>query len=94
MFISFSLRREGWSRTGGRRISYGDRRTGCHLSRTRGGKGVLWVCFAELLEVPAAPVLVVDTLGAGDALNVGLAVGLSEKKSTLEAIALGVIAAS
>jgi ribokinase len=36
----------------------------------------------------------VDTVGAGDAFNAGLAVGLSEQKSTLEAIALGVTAAS
>jgi ribokinase len=61
---------------------------------TRGGKGVLWGCGVALLEVPAVPVLVVDTVGAGDAFNAGLAVGLSEKKSTLEAIALGVTAAS
>ena len=61
---------------------------------TRGGKGVLWASSAGLLEVPAVPVLVVDTVGAGDAFNAGLAVGLSEKKSTFEAIALGVTAAS
>jgi ribokinase len=61
---------------------------------TRGAKGVLWACSAGLLEVPAVPVLVVDTVGAGDAFNAGLAVGLSERKSTLEAIALGVTAAS
>ena len=61
---------------------------------TRGGKGVLWGCSAGLVEVPAVPVLVVDTVGAGDAFNAGLAVGLSEQKSTLEAIALGVTAAS
>jgi ribokinase len=61
---------------------------------TRGAKGVLWSCSAGLVEVPAVPVLVVDTVGAGDAFNAGLAVGLSEQKSTLEAIALGVTAAS
>jgi ribokinase len=61
---------------------------------TRGGKGVLWGCSAGLVEVPALPMLVVDTVGAGDAFNAGLAVGLSEQKSTLEAIALGVTAAS
>jgi len=61
---------------------------------TRGDKGVLWGCSASLVEVPAVPVLVVDTVGAGDAFNAGLAVGLSENKSTLEAIALGVTAAS
>jgi sugar/nucleoside kinase (ribokinase family) len=51
---------------------------------TRFGKGVLWGCSAGLLEVPAVPVLVVHAVGAGDAFNAGLAVGLSEKKSTLE----------
>jgi ribokinase len=61
---------------------------------TRGDKGVLWASSAGLVEVPAMPVTVVDTVGAGDAFNAGLAVGLSEKKSTLEAIALGVTAAS
>jgi ribokinase len=61
---------------------------------TRGAKGVLWGCSAGLLEMPALPVRVVDTVGAGDAFNAGLAVGLSETKNTLEAIALGVTAAS
>ena len=61
---------------------------------TRDAKGVLWGCCAGLMEVPALPVRVVDTVGAGDAFNAGLAVGLSEKKSNLEAIALGVTAAS
>ena len=61
---------------------------------TRGAKGVLWASSAGLMEMPAVPVPVVDTVGAGDAFNAGLAVGLSEQKSTLEAIALGVTAAS
>jgi ribokinase len=39
-------------------------------------------------------VQVIDTVGAGDAFNAGVAVGLSEGKTTLEAIALGVAAAS
>jgi len=61
---------------------------------TRGEKGVLWASAAGLQIVPALAVKVVDTVGAGDAFNAGLAVGLSEGKSTLEAIALGVTAAS
>jgi ribokinase len=61
---------------------------------TRGAKGVLWGSSAGLVEVPAVPVPVVDTVGAGDAFNAGLAVGLSEQKPTLESIALGVTAAS
>jgi ribokinase len=61
---------------------------------TRGEKGVLWAGAAGLQVVPALPVQVVDSVGAGDAFNAGLAVGLSEGRSTLEAIALGVTAAS
>jgi ribokinase len=37
---------------------------------------------------------VVDTVGAGDAFNAGLAVGLSEGASLVHSIALGVTAAS
>jgi ribokinase len=61
---------------------------------TRGEKGVLWASAAGLQVIPALPVQVVDTVGAGDAFNAGLAVGLSEGMGTLEAIALGVTAAS
>lgn len=61
---------------------------------TRGEKGVLWASAGGLRVVPALPVQVVDTVGAGDAFNAGLAVGLSEGRPTLEAIALGVTAAS
>ena len=61
---------------------------------TRGERGVIWASAAGLRVVPALPVQVVDTVGAGDAFNAGLAVGLSEGKSTLEAVAFGVTAAS
>lgn len=61
---------------------------------TRGVKGVIWASAAGLRIIPALPVQVVDTVGAGDAFNAGLAVGLSEGKTTLQAIALGVTAAS
>jgi ribokinase len=44
--------------------------------------------------VPALPVQVVDTVGAGDAFNAGLAVGLGEGRPVVEAVALGVTAAS
>ena len=37
---------------------------------------------------------VVDSVGAGDAFNAGLAVGLSEKRPMVDAVALGVAAAS
>jgi ribokinase len=36
----------------------------------------------------------IDTVGAGDAFNAGLAVGLSEGEGVLEAIAMGVTTAS
>ena len=36
----------------------------------------------------------VDTVGAGDAFNAGLATGLSEQRPLVEAIAMGVTAAS
>jgi ribokinase len=65
-----------------------------HVIMTRGDKGVLWASASGLRTVPALPVAVVDTVGAGDALNAGLAVGLSEGMPMLDAIALGVTAAS
>ena len=65
-----------------------------HVMMTRGARGVLWASPAGLQVVPALPVQVVDTVGAGDCFNAGLAVALSEKRSLLEAAALGVTAAS
>jgi ribokinase len=61
---------------------------------TLGGDGVLWASGAGVLRVPALAVDVVDTVGAGDAFNAGLATGLSECRTMREAIALGVTAAS
>ncbi len=65
-----------------------------HVVLTRGEKGVLWASRSGVYAVPALPVQVVDTVGAGDAFNAGLAVGLSEGRPMLEAVALGVTAAS
>ncbi len=65
-----------------------------HVILTRGEKGVLWASRSGVQVVPALAVKVVDTVGAGDALNAGLAVGLSEGRPRLEAIALGVTVAS
>ena len=61
---------------------------------TLGEKGVLWANKNGITRIPALKVQVVDSVGAGDAFNAGLAVGLSEKKSMQEAIAIGVTAAS
>jgi ribokinase len=61
---------------------------------TLGGRGALWVSPNGLGEFPALPVAVVDTVGAGDAFNAGLAVGLSEGFPLPEAIRMGVVAGS
>jgi len=61
---------------------------------TLGPKGVLWASENGLKQIPALVVNVVDSVGAGDAFNAGLAVGLSENMPVIEAIALGVTTAS
>jgi ribokinase len=61
---------------------------------TLGAKGVIWACRESVRKIPALKVDAVDTVGAGDAFNAGLATGLSEHRPLLEAIALGVTAAS
>jgi ribokinase len=61
---------------------------------TRGAQGVLWASRYGLQSVPALRVNPIDTVGAGDAFNAGLAVGLGEGRSILESIAIGVTAAS
>lgn len=61
---------------------------------TLGSKGVIWTSNKGIYTIPALKVKVVDSVGAGDAFNAGLAVGLAENKSVAEAIALGVTTAS
>jgi len=61
---------------------------------TLGANGVLWLGRDGIRRIPALKVKVVDTVGAGDAFNAGLAVGLAEKRPMAEAVALGVTAAS
>jgi ribokinase len=61
---------------------------------TLGPKGVLWACKDGLKSIPALKVDVLDSVGAGDAFNAGLAVGLSENRPVIEAIMLGVTSAS
>jgi ribokinase len=65
-----------------------------NIVMTRGAKGALWVSRSGRRVVPALSVQVLDSVGAGDAFNAGLAVALSEGRPMLEAIALGVTAAS
>jgi ribokinase len=65
-----------------------------HVMLTRGAAGVLWASRDGIQSMPAAKVTTLDAVGAGDAFNAGLAVGLSEGRSLVEAIALGVTTAS
>lgn len=61
---------------------------------TVGANGVIWASKDGAKRIPALKVDVVDSVGAGDAFNAGLAVGLSEKRPMTEAIAMGITAAS
>jgi ribokinase len=54
---------------------------------TMGGKGALVVVDGEPRIVPPIPVTVVDTTGAGDAFNGGLATALAEGRDIMEAVA-------
>jgi len=65
-----------------------------HVILTLGAEGVLWASPSGLWRIPALAVEVVDTVGAGDAFNAGLAVGLSEGWEMGRAIAFGITAAS
>ena len=56
------------------------------LIMTAGARGALWATMQESGEVPTFPVDVVDTTGAGDAFNAGLAVALAEGKPLPAAI--------
>jgi sugar/nucleoside kinase (ribokinase family) len=59
-----------------------------------GMDGVLWACAEGSRRIPALSVRAIDPVGAGDAFNAGLAVGLAENRSMLDAICLGITAAS
>jgi ribokinase len=53
---------------------------------TIGGEGALVLTGEGMIRVPGAPVDVVDTTGAGDAFNSGLAVALAEGKELVQAV--------
>jgi ribokinase len=65
-----------------------------HVVITLGVQGVLWASAAGKRRIPALKVQALDMVGAGDAFNAGLAVGLAEDRPLLEAICLGITAAS
>lgn len=52
---------------------------------TQGAKGALIVTADNVIEVPSAKVEVVDTTGAGDSFNAGLAVSIAEGKDIVTA---------
>ncbi len=53
---------------------------------TEGEKGALIIAEAEVISVPAVKVDVVDTTGAGDAFNAGLAMALAEGRDLIDAV--------
>ena len=53
---------------------------------TRGGDGALIVTPEEELEVPAPPVAVVDTIGAGDAFSAGFLASWHERRLSRSAL--------
>ena len=57
-----------------------------------GGKGVFWSNGPESAYFPVFPVAAVDSVGAGDAFNGGLAVGLSDGLDMAAAIRWGLAA--
>ncbi|MEZ0344960.1 MAG: ribokinase [Infirmifilum sp.] len=61
---------------------------------TLGSDGALLVTRKEALLVPAVRVRVVDTTGAGDAFNAGLAFGVAKGYTLVEATRIGSIAAA
>ncbi len=56
---------------------------------TMGEKGALIYTDDDVIEVPPLTVPVVDTTGAGDAFNSGLAVALAQGKPLIEAVKYG-----
>lgn len=57
---------------------------------TMGGEGALILSGEEVHEVEAVPVEVVDTTGAGDAFNAGLATALAEGLDLVDAVRFAV----
>ena len=67
-------------------------RGGSTIIVTMGEKGALILVNGKVIEVPGINVNVVDTTGAGDAFNAGLAVALAEGKPLVEAVKFAVCA--
>lgn len=65
-----------------------------HVVITLGAQGGLWACAEGVRRIDALSVRAIDAVGAGDAFNAGLAVGLAEGRSMPDAICLGTTTAS
>ncbi|HKD48551.1 MAG TPA: ribokinase [Rhizomicrobium sp.] len=65
-----------------------------HVIITLGEGGVLWTSEAGRRRIPALKVNAIDVVGAGDAFNAGLAAGLARGIPMVDAICLGITAAS
>ena len=75
-----------------RELAQGLRRRGaCNVIVTLGRSGALILTDELDLMVPAVPVEVVDTTGAGDAFNSGFAVALAEGRDIVDAVRFGVV---
>ncbi len=61
---------------------------------TDGAKGIYWIADTQLYHLPAVPVIVVDTLGAGDVWHGAFALALGENKRLDDAIVFASAAAS
>jgi ribokinase len=61
---------------------------------TLGERGALWASREGLRRFPALSVPVLDTVGAGDAFNAGLATALSEKRPFEESLSIAITTAS
>jgi sugar/nucleoside kinase (ribokinase family) len=61
---------------------------------TDGARGVLWLADGELRHMPAFPVAVVDTLGAGDVFHGGFALAVAQGQETADALSFATAAAA
>ncbi|MEA2934963.1 MAG: sulfofructose kinase [Variibacter sp.] len=69
-------------------------RTDAFVSVTNGDQGVLWLEGEGLQHMPAIPVQVIDTLGAGDVFHGAFVLALAEGRRIEEALAFATLGAA